>query len=77
MQVRTISECITWDGIDLPIARKFLHGCGVDFCNRSHMKRVESYVRKKPTWKYLRTSPDWQTVYEPMMKKWRQAHATN
>ncbi len=77
IQVHAVSQCVTWEGVDVPTARKFLVGCGVDFCNRSDMKRIDTYVRKKPTWKYLRTSPDWKTVYEPMMKRWKETYAPN
>lgn len=70
-QVQSLSKCVSWVGIDLPTMRAFLVGCGMDFENRSAMKRVNNYLRNKPTWKFLRTSPLWVTLYEPMIQRWR------
>lgn len=74
-QVEAISWNTSWSGIDLPTMRKFLTGCRIDFCNQTQMRRVYWYFRKRPTWKYLRTSPNWLTIYYPMIKRWRESIA--
>ena len=69
--VLTISQSPTWDGIDLPTMQKFLVGCGVDFCNPNQMKRHDAYLRKRPVrFKYLKTSPNWTSFYEPLVMAW-------
>ena len=67
--VYSISNNLDWRGIDLPTMRAFTVACGVDFDNRIQMKRVESYLKSKPTWQYLRKSPDWIVYYQPLLRK--------
>ncbi len=72
--VAAISRSSNWSGVDLPMMRQYLHGCGVDFCNVVQMKRVDAYRREqlrlaklgRSTWRYLKRSPDWQSKYQPM-----------
>ena len=76
-QVQSISWNTDWHGIDLPTMQRFLVGCGIDFCNRRQMNRVDTYCRRqitlarlnRPNWCYLRRSPLWKTLYAPMMKR--------
>lgn len=66
-QVACISASTDWRGIDLPTARQFTVACGVDFTNAKDMERVESYMRMRPTWKYLRKDKAWATFYQPLI----------
>ena len=66
-----LSKSTSWIGWDFPTARRFLVACGCDFCDRKHMRRVDAYSRSKPTWQYLRKSPEWKQYYEPLLRRWR------
>jgi hypothetical protein len=68
--IEAISGEIGWHEIEMLDVSKFLRGCGVDFCNQDHMRRVDDYLRKKPTFRYLRASPQWEAYYKPLMKRW-------
>lgn len=70
-QVESISRLTSWRGVDLPTMRAFLDGCGIDFCDGATMHKVREYLRvrrngQRPNFKYLRTSPDYQTIYYPL-----------
>lgn len=67
-RVFLIQHLTDWTTIGFPEAQQFLTGCGVDFCNLKHMQRVRNYLRSA-TWKYLRTSADWKTKYEPLIRR--------
>lgn len=73
VHVFAIGQSTTWHGIDLPTMRKFLTGCGMDFEDFNQISRARNYLRHKPSWKYLRVSPQWRTMYEPLMRKYRQS----
>jgi hypothetical protein len=68
LEVSLISKLTTWDDVPLKSMQGFLRGCGVDFCNRSDMRRIDAYRRCQPTWKYLRRSGQWLEYYEPLLK---------
>lgn len=68
--VYTISHSVDWSGIDLPTMHRFLSACQVDFENPRHMDRIDAYLRARPTWKYLRKSPLWNTFYEPLIRRY-------
>lgn len=72
------SHRTTWDGIDIVIMRRFLTGCGCDFCDAEQMNRVKQYFRSlsrkgpKTSWKYLRMSPGWKPRFEPLLIRYQQ-----
>lgn len=71
-RVFVIQHLTTWDGVSIPEARKFLIGCSIDFCNYEQLNRAKVYLLDRETsWKYLRTSAEWRTKYEPLMRRWR------
>lgn len=74
--VATLSQCTSWEGVDLPTMRKFLAGCGLDFTQYRVWNRVMAYL-KSPVgnFKYLRTHPLWKTHYEPLMLRWHRTLA--
>lgn len=67
-QVTAIGLSLNWDGIDVQTAHRFCVACNVDFCNSKQMHQTMQYLKKtKPTWQHLRFSPEWVTLYEPLM----------
>lgn len=68
--VFTVSNQTDWKGIDIYTMRRFTEACGVDITSRSEMTRVESYLRKRPNWRYLRRDPQWHTYFQPLIKLW-------
>lgn len=73
LEVNLLSEQTQWDTVMFGGMTRFLTGCGIDFTKRADMKRIDSYIRSKPTWKYLRNSGLWTSLYEPMLKKYAQS----
>lgn len=70
IEVYYLSESTSWDGVPVNKMRSFLSACGCDFCDPKQMRRVDGYVQSKPTWQYLRKSPDWRAYYEPLMRRY-------
>lgn len=75
-QVFAIAQCTDWTGIDVPTMRRFLQACGVDFEDRKQMVRIDAYLRARPSWQYLRTSPLWRSYFEPLMCRYIQSRKT-
>lgn len=73
LEIRLLSLQTSWDTINLGDMRRFLCGCGMDFHDAAAMARAKDYLRKKPTWKYLRISGRWTSLYEPMLKSFAQS----
>jgi len=73
LQVADLSQRATWGSVDVLTMRRYLTACGVDFCNRKQMKRIDAYLRSKPNFKYLRTSPAWNSFYLPLMLRWKES----
>lgn len=69
--VPLLSEQTDWQRFNLRDMRLFLQACNVDFENVVQMKRVDSYLRSKPSFTYLRKSPEWSTKWAPMLQRWR------
>jgi hypothetical protein len=71
VEVERLSWATSWKDVDVLSMRKFLTACNVDFCNRAQAHRIDSYLRSSPTWKYLRGSSQWLSLYQPMIVKWK------
>ena len=74
--IESLSQCESWEGIDMPTYRKFTQGCGVDMLCQRDMKYVRDYLNKGPKFDYLKKSGSWDEYYKPMIKKWRDSYAT-
>ena len=61
----------SWREVLLSDVAPFLRGCGLDFCNSIQMRRVAAYLRKQPSFEYLRKSPRYETYYKPLLTRWR------
>jgi hypothetical protein len=70
MEVEIISQSKSWEGIDVLKMEAFTKACRVSFTDTTEMRRVESYLRKKPTFLYLRKHDYWRSYYLPLLKKW-------
>lgn len=76
--VHFISWKTDWEGIDIFKLRAFTNACGVSFERTSDIKRAETYLRGNkrsgrripPNFRHLRKSPNWETVYKPMVQRW-------
>lgn len=71
-RVFLIQHMTDWSSIPLTEAKKFLIGCGVDFCDKKQRDRIKIYFpcyqgKGKTTWKFLRVSPDWETKFKPLL----------
>jgi hypothetical protein len=69
IQVHIISQSLSWDDIPITTMRKFMVACEVDIENPEQFNRVKAYLRR-PTWKYLRTSPLWRSYYLPLVQRY-------
>ena len=65
--VRFIASRPTWDAITLDHMRRFTLACGIDFTDHEAMKRIDDYLRTRPKWTYLKRSPQWRELYEPII----------
>lgn len=72
-EVTTISNCPDWSCADLPAARQFMLGCGIDLASHADWRRIQAYLRSSPTWQYLRKSPHWRSYFQPLMMCYRQS----
>lgn len=73
--VCALGQCTDWRGLDIYTMRLFLCGCGVDFENAKQMHRIGEYLRKTPSWRHLKMSPEWLTRWLPLIHKWAKAYA--
>jgi len=75
-EVLALSEMVTWEGVNLVTFRRFTTACGVDFLDSVCMKYVRDYLRKRPIrFKYLKTAPEWEGYYIPLIQRWRENYA--
>lgn len=75
-QVFMVSHMTSWIGIDSPTQEKFLTGCRIDLFNCVVMRRVKRYLgwpkfKRRPVWKFLRTSPEWESKFKPLLIRYR------
>lgn len=77
VQLVAVLSCATsWRGIDLPTMQRFLIGCHLDFENARQMHRINQYLRRNPNWKHLKTSPEWNSRWVPLIQTWRTLYGT-
>lgn len=74
LMVEALSQSTDWQGVSPSEMQRFTSACGMDFCDPKAMRRVDDYLRKKPTFLYLRASPEWASYYEPLLKLWRRSY---
>lgn len=80
-EVAAIGAMTSWDDVPVGKIRSILIGMGIDLCNMTQMKRVESYLRaqarlaklNRPNWRYLRRDTEWQRRWAPAMSRYLQS----
>lgn len=60
-----------WHAIPVMDALAFMNGCGLGLNDMKAWRRVESYLRMNPTFRYLRISGEWENYFQPLLVKWR------
>lgn len=70
--VVAISHALSWDAIPFKQMRAFLHACDCDFCSRESMNRKSVYLKTPHKFRYLRRSPEWATVLQPLARRFRE-----
>jgi hypothetical protein len=68
----TWEKAIERDTMDTALA--FQRGCGIELHDAKAMRRINDYLSKRPTFRYLRASDNWSSYYLPMLKRWRQSY---
>jgi hypothetical protein len=74
VQVENFSNILDWKHIYLPDALTFMYGCRVDLTDAKEFRRINDYLSKRPSFKYLRKSADWEKYYKPLFLKWATTH---
>jgi hypothetical protein len=72
--VETLSSQTEWGWITVSDALAFQRGCGIELHDAKAMRRINDYMSKRPTFRYLRASDNWTSYYLPMLKRWRQSY---
>lgn len=72
-----ISRMSDWVHIPTWQALNFCKGCGLDLDNTEAWRRAEDYLRKRPTFRYLRASDDWLPYWKPLLLSWRDTATPN
>jgi hypothetical protein len=73
-QVEFISQQTDWKEVRLPDAFDFLRGCGLAIDDAAAWRRAMDYLSKRPTFRYLRAHDQWESYFEPMLKRWLGAY---
>lgn len=70
MQVMSLSWRDSWDDVPFRDMKRFSEACGVYLDNRNNLRKHTSYIKGMPTWKYLRKSPLWRELFEPLIREY-------
>lgn len=73
IEIGTLSRVTEWTHVPLWQAVNFYKGCGLDLDDTAAWRRVADYLRKRPTFRYLRASEQWTTYWKPILLSWRDA----
>ena len=70
-RVRVLYDSSTWEHATVKELRQFCSACDFDPEDSSDRNRLTSYKNSKggPKFTYLRRSPQWETVFKPLIKK--------
>ena len=70
-QVASLSPLLDWSTVPAATAVAFARGCGIDLDDRNSLRHHHAYIKNlKSTPRYLLRSPDWKTIYEPLIALW-------
>jgi len=66
--VKSLSWLTSWDTVAIGTAQAFLRGCRIDLNSREKMRFIASYLKSKPTYRYLQKDPTlWETQFKPLV----------
>lgn len=72
--VASLAQLLSWDTVPAPQALAFAKGCGIDLDDRDSLRHHSAYMKRlKGAPRYLVRSPDWATVYAPLIQLWEEA----
>lgn len=71
--LRWIYNQTSWNEVPVDLMRRFVKACNVDFGNAVRMKSIAFYCRSrhKNKWTYLKSSPEWEATFRPLLELWR------
>jgi hypothetical protein len=73
-RVQAIYHLKNWDGVPVGELRGFCKACGFDPFSGADRNRRNTYVRTAQ-WTYLKKSPWWATIFEPLILRMKGAAA--
>lgn len=77
-EVASISQLLDWGQVPRSHQLAFLRGCNIDLYDRNSMHRLTAYMKmKRNRFKYLRKSPQFETVFKPLLKKLHDRNQSN
>lgn len=76
-EIASISRLTNWKGFSVHQALALQRGTVGTFDNTQAMRRLDNYLRHRPTFAYLRRSPEWETYYKPLLIHWRNCYPYN
>lgn len=76
MDVNSLSWLGSWDNVPFHLIRPFMEACGVDVTNKEILRTHSCYIRRSPSFKYLKSSPDWDKIYKPLIIAYVSSRAT-
>ncbi len=68
--VQIISQALDWSCCDVVTMQKYLVACNRDLEDRHQRHRAYQFL-ERPTWQRLRRSPQWKSLYEPLLIRYR------
>lgn len=74
--VYSISNQVSWNGIAIDKAERYLKGCMLDLARADHRRRAYDYLRKKGTFAYVSKSPVYRDQLLPralILKRYRES----
>lgn len=70
-EVARLSRCTNWDSVTVREVFAFLKGCGVRLDDRDWMRKNVAYLQElRGAPRYLKQSPDWETLFKPLLAHW-------
>lgn len=69
-QVEALAWEDSWEDVTYGVMHSYLIGCGLDFEDRPRMKVAMDYLKRRPTFSYLKRDPLYETFYKPLIQRW-------
>lgn len=76
-EIAHLSRQTKWDEISVDTMLLFIKGCGADLDSRDWLRKNSAYmqdIRGIP--RFLRRSPEWSSVFEPLIRIWTKGGAS-